>query len=350
FLSMIDSEEERLVVDDETERLRRAMRAAPRQSSGGIRGGGETDGRGSTVVSLSVSVTDLKQSPKCASEATENFLWRLSVRRQHNADEILIELEWDREVKSSVWSIEASVEFRIVNHRNPSITMKQILDHNFHRDSSSVSSIIDTYPNMITAENGFVKDVKILFEAHIVVKKVEGIRSSTSSSLDFSAPSEILDVALVVEGGAKVYAGRQFLSTYSPYFHALFYGELREKREIKMDGVGREELVELLEVIYPVERPITDKNVEGLLKLAGRLEMKTVLSKVERFLISTSSSLTPSARLLLADRYRLAQLQSVCLSSLYSKVAIKSVRDSNEYEKLSEKTKEALFDRMMEIV
>ncbi|GMT29779.1 hypothetical protein PFISCL1PPCAC_21076, partial [Pristionchus fissidentatus] len=351
FQSMIDSEEEHLVVDDEYERPRRAMRApAQRSMSGGGRGGGgETDGGGSTVVSLSVSVAALKQSPKCASESTETSPWRLSVQRQHNADEILIELERNRELKSSGWSIEASVDFRIVNHRNPSITMKQILDHNFHPLSLSVSSIIDTYPNMITAENGFVKDDKILFEAQIVVKKVEGIRSISSSSLDFSSPSEILDVALVVEGGAKVYAGSQFLSTYSPYFRALFYDEMREKKEMKMDGIRREELVELLEVIYPVERPITNKNVEGLLKLAGRFEMKTVLNASEQFLIS-SSSVTPSARLLLADRYRLAQLQSVCLSMLDSKVAIKSVRDSNEYEKLSEKTKEALFDRMMEIV
>ncbi|VDM50589.1 unnamed protein product [Toxocara canis] len=131
------------------------------------------------------------------------------------------------------------------------------------------------------------------------------------SSYDFTDPcSDTADCALVVEG-VKLYVSRAYLALYSPVFYAIFFAKFsgcRGKREVQLDGVILEELIELLDVIYPSHKPVTGENVEFLLKLGDRFEIQFVIDECEHFLIE-SDEVAIVTKLYWADQYRLVKLQ-----------------------------------------
>ncbi|GMT01637.1 hypothetical protein PENTCL1PPCAC_23811, partial [Pristionchus entomophagus] len=129
------------------------------------------------------------------------------------------------------------------------------------------------------------------------------------SRVDFTDPNEPRhDVALVVDGD-KVYISRQYLSLHSPVFNKLFYDNVTEKnkKEFELKNVNREEFLEMLNVVYPSCKMITDDSAEYLLELGDKFQIVCVIERVEEYLISSSNILNIE-KLKIADEYGLVGL------------------------------------------
>ncbi|GMT01666.1 hypothetical protein PENTCL1PPCAC_23840, partial [Pristionchus entomophagus] len=148
-----------------------------------------------------------------------------------------------------------------------------------------------------------------------------------SPQVDFLDPNEPRhDVALVIDG-KKIYANKQYLALHSPVFNAMFNQDFAEKnkKEVELKGVDCEEFLELLHVIYPSYKKITEVNAEYLLKLGDQLQIKLVIDQVEQFLI-TSSNMSVPDKLKLADQYILVNLQDHCIGSFTTVQDIKKIK------------------------
>ncbi|KHN75248.1 BTB and MATH domain-containing protein 38 [Toxocara canis] len=177
-------------------------------------------------------------------------------------------------------------------------------------------------------------------------------RKTSCSSYDFTDPcSDTADCALVVEG-VKLYVSRAYLALYSPVFYAIFFAKFsgcRGKREVQLDGVILEELIELLDVIYPSHKPVTGENVEFLLKLGDRFEIQFVIDECEHFLIE-SDEVAIVTKLYWADQYRLVKLQDACLRQLKSINEIKRMRYTDEFREMSDASKSALLEKIFKLL
>ncbi|GMT02021.1 hypothetical protein PENTCL1PPCAC_24195, partial [Pristionchus entomophagus] len=136
---------------------------------------------------------------------------------------------------------------------------------------------------------GFINDGKIIIEARFTLNKIIGIR--TAPRVDFTDPNEPRhDVALVIDG-KKIYVRKHILGFHSPVFNAMFYGNFdeKDKKEMELKDVNRDEFIEMLNVIYPSNAMITglhnfpnflniflfiDAIAEYLLKLGDQYQIK----------------------------------------------------------------------------
>ncbi|GMR54690.1 hypothetical protein PMAYCL1PPCAC_24885, partial [Pristionchus mayeri] len=172
---------------------------------------------------------------------------------------------------------------------------------------------------------GFVKDDKVTIEIRFWIYNMIGIR--IANQFDFTDSMEPYhDVALVI-GGQKVYVSKQYLAIHSPVFNAMFYGEFAEKdkKEIELQDVDREEFIELLHVIYPLNKKITDGSAEFLLRLGDRFQIKCAIERAEDFYID-QSNVSNIEQLRVSDKYKLFGLQEHCLSQLKTTQDFKDIK------------------------
>ncbi|GMR55803.1 hypothetical protein PMAYCL1PPCAC_25998, partial [Pristionchus mayeri] len=80
---------------------------------------------------------------------------------------------------------------------------------------------------------------------------------------------------LIVEG-KKLHLNKDYLSTHSPVFSDLFFGEFSEKgkEEFELEGVVYEEFLDILNVIHPDLTAIRADSVAHILKLADQFQIK----------------------------------------------------------------------------
>ncbi|GMR37679.1 hypothetical protein PMAYCL1PPCAC_07874, partial [Pristionchus mayeri] len=157
------------------------------------------------------------------------------------------------------------------------------------------------------------------------------------------------DVCLIVDG-RRIHVGRQYLSMHSPVFRAMLLGDFDEKtkKEIELKDVNWEQFIQLLNVIYPSFHKITDANVEFLLALGDRFEIKFVIDECERVLIH-SDKYSNIGKLRLADQYRLIELQDHCLGALTQTAHISAMQYSAEFDELSSDAKASILHHFMRL-
>ncbi|GMR55007.1 hypothetical protein PMAYCL1PPCAC_25202 [Pristionchus mayeri] len=119
--------------------------------------------------------------------------------------------------------------------------------------------------------------------------------------------------------------------------------------EIELDGVTREEFIEILRMIYPSNRAVTYDSGECLLELADQFQMLCVTERVEMFLMDDKCILTYATKSMTADEYRLFALQEHCLANLKTTQDVKSVEDSPKYNDFSDEMKAAILERKSQI-
>ncbi|GMR54756.1 hypothetical protein PMAYCL1PPCAC_24951, partial [Pristionchus mayeri] len=87
------------------------------------------------------------------------------------------------------------------------------------------------------------------------------------------------DVAVVING-EKIYVDRGILATHSPVFNEIFFGEFvdQNKKEFEVNDVDREKFIDVLHMIYPSDKKISDDSAEQVLHLADRFKMQMNLS------------------------------------------------------------------------
>ncbi|GMR55017.1 hypothetical protein PMAYCL1PPCAC_25212 [Pristionchus mayeri] len=245
--------------------------------------------------------------------------------------------------ESTPWSIAADVEFILVHpDNNKNITVRKSFLFGQAKRSGAVM-----YKRLerINIDKGFINDDKITVEAHLWISKLRGIKLNVGRQIDFTASNEPYhDVTLVI-GGEKLYVSKQILAFQSPVFKAMFYGKFAEKKnkEIELKGVNREEFIELLQVIYPTGRNITDESVTFLLKLGNRFQIEYIIERAELVLIE-SQKFSNVEKLKFVDQYRLPVLQKRCLSELKTTQDCKDLMKSPIYHSLSDAMKIAILE------
>ncbi|GMR54615.1 hypothetical protein PMAYCL1PPCAC_24810, partial [Pristionchus mayeri] len=108
------------------------------------------------------------------------------------------------------------------------------------------------------------------------------------------------------------------------------------------------EFIELLSVIYPSSKEVSDVSAEFLLKLGDRFQIVCVIDRVEKFLIN-SLDVSPTQKLRIADQYNLAGLQKHFFSIMKTTWDFQRVMDSSIYRDLSSDMKAVLFEKVLEI-
>ncbi|GMS78577.1 hypothetical protein PENTCL1PPCAC_752, partial [Pristionchus entomophagus] len=110
-----------------------------------------------------------------------------------------------------------------------------------------------------------------------------------------------------------------YLSQWSRYFRAYFAADMKEKKTgvypIKDNDISADDFAEMLLVIHPTQKPITEDNYLTLLRLANRFEMPDLTRRVECFLIDFSSHSIGKDRvfLLATDEFNLSLVQATLL-------------------------------------
>ena len=81
-------------------------------------------------------------------------------------------------------------------------------------------------------------------------------------------------------------AHKLVLSTSSPVFEAMFYGELAEKRDaIELPDCDYESLLELFRFLYSDEVDLNGSNVMGVLYLAKKYMVPSLADKCTKYLL-----------------------------------------------------------------
>ncbi|XP_061626474.1 kelch-like protein 2 isoform X3 [Phyllopteryx taeniolatus] len=109
---------------------------------------------------------------------------------------------------------------------------------------------------------------------------------------ELRSQSSLCDVTIVAED-VEIAAHRVVLAAGSPYFHAMFTGEMTESRakRVRIKEMDGWTLGLLVDYIYTAEIQVTEENVQALLPAAGLLQLNEVKKACCDFL---SSQLHPS--------------------------------------------------------
>ncbi|GMR54638.1 hypothetical protein PMAYCL1PPCAC_24833, partial [Pristionchus mayeri] len=204
------------------------------------------------------------------------------------------------------------------------------------------------WENVLDEQKGFIRDGKLIIEGRFTLSNLIGIRCD--SHVDFSDPEvPFHDVEFVI-GGEKIYASKQILAIHSPVFKEMFYGENADnnKGEIELNDVEKEEFIDILYLIYPSCKKITDANAESLLKIADRFQIKTIIDRIEQFLMDSTKWNFP-AKLNLSEKYTLVELQEFCLDTFESAEEIMNLKRIDGYEELSNNVNAALLRKAMKL-
>ncbi|GMT03037.1 hypothetical protein PENTCL1PPCAC_25211, partial [Pristionchus entomophagus] len=234
--------------------------------------------------------------------------WRVRVRKNQETQNftLLVQLESIAAPKNP-FTFDVEAQFILI-HSDESKSFSVTRKKTFHRYQQTMNGFCRCWIKIMQEKEGFIKEDKIIVETRFTISGKTSIRDS--SVLDFSDPSEPSnDVALVIDG-EKIYVNKGILAVYSPVLKTMFFGDFAEKNkmEIEMKDIVREEFVELLHVIYPSCKKITNDSMKYLLKLGDRFDIAYVLDRVEDFLIYWAE-MEKKEKLELADQYKLIRLK-----------------------------------------
>ncbi|GMR54593.1 hypothetical protein PMAYCL1PPCAC_24788, partial [Pristionchus mayeri] len=225
------------------------------------------------------------------------------------------------------------------------------MDGNFNNDEDYVRAYWPfeqiRWIDVVSREKGFMKDGKISVEVRFWISNMEGIKKLLR--FDFADSTNPRNDIAIVIGGEKIYTSKAILAAHSPVFNAMFYSDFKEKNkeEIELKGVDREEFLEMLHVIYPSSKKITDKSAEYLLRLGDRFQIAILMDRVEEFLVNyyDHSNIGDADMLRIADKYRLHGLMERTLSELKTTEDFQEIEQSHVFDGLSPKTIRLLFTR-----
>ena len=141
------------------------------------------------------------------------------------------------------------------------------------------------------------------------------VRGNQGVFQDFTQPWKFSDVVLVVDYH-RLHVHRAVLAVWSPVFEEMFTSKFQGdgKKEIPIHGRRANEIIELLQMIYPsVGEKLTEENCHRLLELADQYQMKVIVQRCENFIIRmmnlNSSKKEFLRELVFAQTYNLQKLK-----------------------------------------
>ncbi|KAE9548649.1 hypothetical protein FO519_008140 [Halicephalobus sp. NKZ332] len=309
------------------------------------------------TIKLNISnLSGLKNKVTSSFYTIANLPWRLAAKtenskRTNNTRFFSIYIDCNPESESTLWCCEAVVEFRlIVQNKQSGQDFTRHFTNTFSYNSNNwgFPSFIE-FSEISNPDKGFIKNDKVVIEAHIVVRSVSGV--SRIPVFDFLSRSNSMSDGILVVDGTKLYISKQYLALYSPVFEAMFYSNFieRDKKEIPVEDVLLEEFLELLHVVYPSHKSITVENVEYLLELGDKFQIQFVMDQCEAFL-QTADDVSLATKLVWADQYLLSRLQHSCVRAMTSPNDIKTLKATDEYRKLSDTTRAALLEKLVKFL
>ncbi|GMR54172.1 hypothetical protein PMAYCL1PPCAC_24367, partial [Pristionchus mayeri] len=274
------------------------------------------------------------------SVTVDGIRWKTRTERGEDSRDLVFVVECMEE-RQKPWAITAVLHLNLINRANRTRRILRRMAKEFDRDSRTITFIV-THQNIKSdcTEPSDLDAPLIVLVGFEIMRNPECPNHLTSS--------EFTTMTLVI-GGKKVYVIKELLAMVSPYFNTLFYKDFKESKqsEITLPDIGLIEFTDLLDVIYPYDKPITDENVVHLLKLADLYGIKIVRDRAERFLMRNESKQSNAELLLLAEKYRLINFHKLCISNLTTRTVIKEVRESKEFEELMNETKIQLLDMLL---
>ena len=169
------------------------------------------------------------------------------------------------------------------------------------------------------------------------------VRGNQDVFQDFTQPWKFSDVVLVVDYH-RLHVHRAVLAVWSTVFEEMFTSKFQGngKKEIPIHGRRANEIIELLQMIYPsVGEKLTEENCHRLLELAHQYQMKVIVQRCENFIIRmmnwNSSKKEFLRELVFAQKYNLQKLkhesikqaQRLTLEELKRDVAYHQIQEEN---------------------
>uniref|UniRef100_A0A0N4ZQY7 BTB domain-containing protein n=1 Tax=Parastrongyloides trichosuri TaxID=131310 RepID=A0A0N4ZQY7_PARTI len=256
----------------------------------------------------------------------------------------------DRKSKSHLWTCNANVEIKIRNLKFKDMDIVKSFCHNYKYNSNRMGFIDFIEWNTLTDRNyGYINDVEFVIEATIKINEISGVVKKVVP--DFTKSENLPSEAKFIIDGIDIYANKDYLSLYSPVFKKMFNSNFAESnmKEIPLNQICIGDFIELLEVIYPCHKGITEESVESLLILGDMFDISYVMEKCEQFLVSTDQ-VKLETKLFWSDKYVLKELYDICLSKLRNGYDIIHLKESLEYAELSDAAKISIFDKASEFL
>jgi len=171
---------------------------------------------------------------------------------------------------------------------------------------------------------------------------------------------ELCDVVLIV-ANKKIFAHRVILSACSPYFHAMFTGELAESRqtEVTIRDIDEAAMELLIDFCYTSKITVEENNVQTLLPAACLLQLQEIQDTCCEFLkrqLDPSNCLgirafadTHACRDLLriADKFTQNNFQEVMESEEFLLLPPNQLVDIISSDELNVRTEEQVFNAVM---
>ncbi|XP_064616372.1 kelch-like protein diablo [Liolophura sinensis] len=171
---------------------------------------------------------------------------------------------------------------------------------------------------------------------------------------------ELCDVVLIV-GQRKIFAHRVILSACSPYFHAMFTGELAESRqtEVTIRDIDENAMELLIDFCYTSNITVEESNVQTLLPAACLLQLAEIQDVCCEFLkrqLDPSNCLgirafadTHACRDLLriADKFTQHNFQEVMESEEFLLLPVNQLVDIISSDELNVRSEEQVYNAVM---
>ena len=168
---------------------------------------------------------------------------------------------------------------------------------------------------------------------------------------NFSSPWHMSDVTLVVER-QRLHTHRGILSMTSPVFERMFNADFKEKSatEIPLPGKKAHEIRELLLVLYPTAKPITDESAYFLLTLAQEYQMALVTKRCQEYILQRKKGDADAVTfLVMAQEFDLKELRKQCVE-IAKNIPSRALRKIKNYHLIESEVGRELAEQRVEVL
>ena len=207
------------------------------------------------------------------------------------------------------------------------------------------------------------------------------VRGNQGVFQDFTQPWKFSDVVLVVDYH-RLHVHRAVLAVWSPVFEEMFTSEFqgngakqhvhravravpfpvyegmctsefqgKGEKEIPIHGRRANEIIELLQMIYPsVGEKLTEENCHRLLELADQYQMKVIVQRCENFIIRmmnwNSSKKEFLRELVFAQKYNLQKLKHESIKQA-QRLTLEELKRDGAYHQIQEENLKEIMEGMI---
>lgn len=157
------------------------------------------------------------------------------------------------------------------------------------------------------------------------------------ASRKFTEPFSQSDVSFSVEG-KLIYAVKSTMSMWSPVFETMFGGRFKESKAkvVELPEKRFTDILELVSVLHPPNKPVDENNYEILLPLAREYQMDGLIQRIDEYLTRVER---PSFRqLFLAEEYSMVKAKQRCCEFL-KRLSLRSMLCDEWFTELSAETR-----------